>query len=575
MMKKVLYILGFMMMASVMFTPIYALGQEQFSKEEPFSTSRIFSNLLPDFASDNWFATTGENDIEDVGKDLYYKVLSSVAVKPQGEAMENTAGKYGLSPNDTAFILQGNYQPIFDKKPTMTQEQLLQTLNKIQTEYNNEYEKVKMEAEIDAQTKPNEIFANGDIDDSGFDLIYDLDRIEELLFLKSTPHFIGAAYNKDSGGSGSSGGGTGSGSQAVPPGTSGKPLLQGETGDTSSESSTSESTGDTNAENDKFGTGLDPSVCQEDSDLANAIDDYDEQHGVDSGTGGNSSSQGTTSQGGGNQANQGEGNIDLSNEILPEVAKPEKTPTKPAAADDWSLDKVCIGSFCLNVDLEYDQPNSSYQDPDNCIACHIEKMNDTLKSVISHSLTPSKITGNPLEIPKCKNGLSLSMSSLSMNINVQFLPISTPLNDDLIFNSDLADDWKYFCDATAFFPAESCVVDPTPNVIIDGPPSLEETVLQKELAVMAEGTTFAELQTRTQTGVDAVAAPAAAKAEELATNRTGNATIDMYKAILIELDQMNYYFNNFKDIFRSLHEDVPGIPGISACTVLNNKKSCS
>lgn len=578
MIKKILYILGFMMMASAMFTPLLALGEdEQFSKEPPFNTSRMFSKILPDFASDNWFESSGDIDPEDVGKDLYFKVLQSLVVDPSEKAMENTAGRYGLSQTDTSLIMSGNYQPIFDKKPTMTQEQLISTLNKMQSQYNTEFDKLTMQAEIEAQTKPSEIFANGDLDDSGFDLIYDLDRIEELLFLRSSPHFIGAAYNKKSDGGAGGGAGGGTTPEPVVPVPGGTPLLPGGLGSGGGSGGTGgePGSGSTSTVESSEHDGLNPSECLEDSDLKNAIDDYDAKNGGSSANDANGTDDDTEADENAGDEGQSESAIDLSDEILPEISKPEKPPTEPAPADDWSRDKICFETFCLDVNVEYKQPNSSFQDQDNCIACHVEKINDTLKSVISHSLTPSKISGNPLEAPKCKSGLSLSLSAVSMNVNVQFMPINTPLNDELIFNSDLAEDWKYFCDATAFFPAEMCEVEPDPAVIIESPPSLEERVLLRELSMMPEGTTFSTLQTNVNNGQAAVAAPAAANAKEITTERSQNATIALYRALLVELDQMNFYFNNFRDIFRSLHENVPGIPGTAACTVLKNKKTCS
>jgi hypothetical protein len=258
--------------------------------------------------------------------------------------------------------------------------------------------------------------------------------------------------------------------------------------------------------------------------------------------------------------------------ILPEISSNEER-VKPASADDWSREKVCVGNYCLFVNVEYDQPTSSFQDPDNCIACHMEKINDTIKDLISHSMNPSKITGNPLEAPKCKNGLALSLSAVSMNINVQFMPIKTPLNDELIFNSDLANDWKYFCDATAFFPAETCVVGPERPVEVDTPPLT--SVLQRELIYAEEGITHTQLIERIDSALASKLAPPAENAAKLDNDKSINPVIDMYKAVAAEMDQMNLFFVNFRNIFISLHKEVKGMPGTTACVQLKNKETCT
>ena len=60
--------------------------------------------------------------------------------------------------------------------------------------YKEERELQHLQADIKAAVEPSEIFANGNLDDSGFDLINDLQIIEKLLFLKSNPIDVGKAY---------------------------------------------------------------------------------------------------------------------------------------------------------------------------------------------------------------------------------------------------------------------------------------------------------------------------------------------------------------------------------------------
>ncbi|MCC7432231.1 hypothetical protein IT412_01770, partial [Candidatus Peregrinibacteria bacterium] len=47
------------------------------------------------------------------------------------------------------------------------------------------------------------------------------------------------------------------------------------------------------------------------------------------------------------------------------------------------------------------------------------------------------------------------------------------------------------------------------------------------------------------------------------------------QALTDEMKQMNGFFLGFQKQFRTLLEDVPGVPGTKACVKLNQKKQCS
>jgi hypothetical protein len=573
MIKRILNIVGILMFASAAIMPLNVFGAEEpFSTAEPISTSRIFSKILPDFMSDNWFETTGEMDEEDVGKNLYFSVLKSTIVDPEEKSSENTARKYGISETDLNMIRSGSYQPILDKKPSITHSEMLITASRIRDQFDREYAKNKLQAELDAQTKPSEIFANNDVSDSGFDLIHDLELIEQILFLKTSPFFLGSAYNKNANSSSSAPTGqtqipvSSGGGLNVLPGT-----IQNSNTSSKDDDSSSSSGQKVLETNDITVLHQDPSACFEDQSLKNAVTKFENENTTEN------NDNTTAGVGGGKETKSGStsgSDIDFrsANDLLPELPS-NNTPVNPAPEDDWSREKICLGTFCLFVNVEYKQPTSVFQDQDNCIACHVEKINDALKELVSHSLSPSKITGNPLEAPKCKSGLSAAFSAASMNINVQFMPIKTPLNDELIFNSDLANDWKTFCDATAFFPSKMCITEAEKPIEVDTPPLT--SVLQRELTYAESGIDFSTLINRLDSAMSATIIPPAYNEEQLNVDKEMNPTVDMYKAVLVEMDQMNYYFLNFRDIFRSLHEKVAGVPGTQACTQLKNKEKCS
>ncbi len=701
-MKKLIYTIGFLMMATIVVRPIVALytanaQSDGASESASLSSGRFWSQLLPAGMSNNWFESTGNQDESKLGEDLYFKVLKKTVVNPQAEAVKNTAGKYGMTENDLEFIRQGSFQSILAKKPSLSQEDAIRKMAEIQSKFAQEASTLKMKASIEAATTPSEIFANGDISDSGFDLINDLELIEKLLFLKTDPIDIGKMYNRSSTGQsagGPSGGGgasspqsatgTTAGSQgnqsaAVGGGTSTTPASSTSspqasvtsTTDTSSTSSAEQtnpssptpagqpassapqqnqptsSQGSPQSQNPQSPQPkpekLNPNACFADNTLKKAIDDYEkgnpppggaasQVNSASSGNGedrtaGGTASGGTTGQNidcsqninknlpqctnpgnatsgqsGQNNgdngtentgspvagANNGAGNGQASSAIspsssasqsedfMPEITLPSTPPVQPAPADDWKKNQICVGTFCLFINKYYDTPTSKYQDPDNCINCHIEKINDQMKKVLSHSLSPNKIPGNLIETPKCKNGLSGSLGAISMNVNVQFMPIKTPPNDELIFGSDSANDWKYFCDATAFFPAETCKTDPEPaRIREEEPPNVSDTVTKRELSMISEGTPMSVIQDRISAEINRVNTDQAEKVEEIQAEQTGNPNIIMFKALIQEIDKMNYTFNNIMAIIQSLHEKVEGVAGGNACVDFKNKKTCT
>jgi len=189
------------MFSSTVISPMIAVGAgEQFpdsDEEVPFSTARIFSKLTEELGLNpnaDWFDTFGETDPNKVGKDLYLTIYNKTKNQPQRQATKNIANKYGLPQTDLIHITNADYGPIIEKKPGLTQEELTEKVTEIQGELNTERELLELKANIKASTEMSEIFANGDLGDSGFDLIHDLDRIEEILFLKANPIDIGRSY---------------------------------------------------------------------------------------------------------------------------------------------------------------------------------------------------------------------------------------------------------------------------------------------------------------------------------------------------------------------------------------------
>lgn len=603
-MKKIIYTIGFLMFATALIKPIIALGAGQsYGEDIPWTTSNLFSKLFPEGMQTSMFESFGTKSEEDAGQDLYLKILKKNIVDPEQQAVKNLAGRYGIPPNDLEFIRAGSYQPILAKRPTMSQEDLIKKVTEIQGKFDEEYSRLQLQADLDAATSPSEVFANDDLNDSGFDLINDLRMIEDLLFLKTDPIDIGKAYDQSK----DTGSGSESGPTPPPPGqtqaTPAEPLPQTPqvTGTQQTQQQSTLETGqqeqcppgmepvpETTAGQQQLASqGIGQNSCAADSELAKALAEAEKKLAS---TGQKKpvcqpAGTGTSGAGGaGGAAGEGEGTGTGTQAItaagvdfMPELPAPETPPVQPASGGTWQKDQECTDIFCIKINKYYETPKSKYNDPDTCIACHMEKIYDQLKTTMSHSVSPNKIPGNMIETPKCKNGLSASLGAVSMNVNVQFMPIQTPLNDDLILDSDLQNDYQYFCQVTAFFPAELCkrLTAPAQEIRYEDPPILQEQVAKRVMATASDTDTFTMVTEKTDQGVTNAQVQQEEAIAEMEAERSSNPNVVFYKTLVKEVDQMNMYFLNYYEILKSLHDEVPGYPKFRACYEFKNKKTCS
>jgi len=98
---------------------------------------------------------------------------------------------------------------------------------------------------------------------------------------------------------------------------------------------------------------------------------------------------------------------------------------------DWSRELPCDDILCLEINfITGDDEDYSYQETDNCIACHISYIKQTLADVTSHDLSPSKLTGSMMEDATCKSSFSALIPSFGVFVLTN--PILTPPNDDIV-----------------------------------------------------------------------------------------------------------------------------------------------
>jgi len=606
--KKVLYTIGMMMMITAALQPTGLLKAEQFSgKEEdvPFSTARLSSKIASEIGLNpaaNWTEVFGAKEDKDVGKNMYMVIYKKTQNEPQKQAGKNVAGKYGMPEADMIGILQGDYTRLLQKKPGMTQEEAIKKIAEIQQLFAEEKDLLKLQADVKAAVEPNEMFANGDINDSGFDLINDLQIIENLLFLKSDPIDVGGDYSggddggapatpAPAGGATPSPAGSGGATPQTPAGGGGGTGKTGQpiTGDGES--------GATGAEGGASGAKapglLNPLSCFSQNDLGKALDTFEEKKGTDpnlkdksegqtpySGTAPGGAGGGGGNGGGGSGADSAAETTAASTAAAADfmAAKPDTTPpAKAAPPGSWLKDKLCLKFFCLDIKLVMAPATSGYLNSDNCIACHAEKINDTLKKVINHSLVPGKAPGNLGESAKCKKAVGTAFGAISMNFYAIAMPVLTPVNDDLVFGTGIEDDWYNYCNAVAFpfgCSKKAPPASPEQSTYVI-PPSISDMASKKEISNASFATSMETLSRNLETMTLGMETEKIKGVDAYQISQSADNAIGSFNPLKVELNLMNYYFSNIRDILHSLHEKVASIPGPQACTDLREKKECT
>lgn len=617
-MKKTIYTIGALMFITVMLKPMLVFGQgEQFSgKEEdvPFSASRIFSKIVSATGlnpSANWAESFGTDKEEDVGQDLYLTIYKKALQNPEEQAYKNVAGRYGLTEADMVRISQGdisallghtestaqgnqvssggggNFSISAKRGTTLTIDQAQQKVAEMQEQLKQESEIQSLEADVKATTEPSEIFANGDVSDSGFDLINDLNIIEKLLFLHSSPIDVGGNWNPFGGnGSGNNGGSAASGGPAAGSGNNPNPgsaggngsATQNQNGGGGSGSGSNSQTGDTTA-GQAGPYGLDPAGCFGASGYQKAFDAFDQKPAGGNGSAGSGNNGGNSGNGGNGNSGAGNSNNAVTginpSGFLPAQDDTAATPVQAPPADEWKKPLPCSDVFCIKIEEIKKQAKSKFGDTDNCIACHVEKMNDVLKDIVGHTLIPGKVPGNLGEMATCKKGLVDAFGAVSMGVYAISQPIKTPVNDDLVYGTNIEDDWKNFCEATSFFGACD---KPSAQIkdlsVIQTPDDLRDQITKKILNNAPNNTTIDTVVNKIDSAVANQIDGQQQATDDLATSNIVKLKSGLYTGINLEMDMMNRFFANYSLILQSLTSTVDGFGGEPTCEKLRNKKEC-
>lgn len=567
--------------------------------DPPPTTHAVFSKLLRGVGINNPSGEITAGDVfGDAPKNLYVYTYQQIFERPDQDALMEIAGAYGLTVVDARSVLLGSVAPLMRGKMNYTQDKAIADVTKIQKSYTEILRQRRMKYDLQLTVLPTEIFSNGNLDDSGFDLINDLNLIEEVLFIDKTKVYLnqqpfgpksmslkeltsglkgssGAAgvlgTSKASGPSGASGtsGSSGTSGTAASSGTSG--------GSAPASSIAAANTAKTYTLDDILKgsppTGGELNYCASGSPLNKALDQYTKT----SGTAGGTSDSGTGNGGGNTGTNTGVSttgtsvapdgtivataieNIDVANVIPPELAT---ISVKSAGVFKPPTESFCnelggtvlytyrskIGGteheiFCLSVDKKI-RTYTSFSPTKSCIQCVVAGMNEDMKKLLSKNITPNKLTGNTYESTKCKSAIQLS-DRLNMNIIMVPTPIITPNKYGTFVTGDMQNRLNAY--VRNYLPYGN------PK---DSPPErIKDEVMANEGKGADQVNILDKINSQIAANSKAIADSQALQPIEQMTAAKNAA----YQQTIKEMRQMTSYFKSFQDIFVRLSTNAKGI----------------
>lgn len=458
---------------------------------------------------------------------------------------------------------------------------------KLQKDFTETYELFSLEQEMALSSGSSEVFANGDVLDSGFDLVNDLTVIENLLFAETTAPTVGGPLNMDFGQKKESEDTVPyylEEEESYPAMTEAYYALEtvpaAVTEGTSEEEVAEE---EESPEQIKFDPKSLVEISEEDvcpkeetpldvalSDYKEKVEEYVAQEEIKK------------------EEAKKTGEIGEEEEPKSEVEKAAEEAKKPLAEklkieepEPWYKKLNCDGKLwsalygsaeatdeegknvssvqwyiCLENKIKW-ETYSSYVPVDNCINCELEKILAAMQKTLSHSLTPNKVTGNYMESSKCKQSMG-EFSPLDIHLFLIWAPLQTPPQDDAIYGKSIIKEWNKFVQRT--------------NPVATGdalklPESLAKVAIEQASENAPADQTMDQLIKEIESIEETMARQQANSVTQYEVGSAGEDTVAYSQAIMLEVGQMTNYFKNFTDMFKKISTET--------CPVILNKKDVS
>ncbi len=513
----------------------------------------------------------------------YNMIRDKLSDRAERETLTQVSAVYGLTTEEAKSVLNGATSPILNNpefKGKITQEKAAAMINNFIEDYRTMESVMQIQQEIDAEISPSEIFANGDLDDSGFDLIEDLSNIERVLFGEASETSIGGPY-------------AGALDSPIPDGYVPPGAENLFTGAVEDDPLYDSIEGAVVVDNDDdevidFGDGEGTSVevrkedvCPADNPYADAASESEEDEGEgEADSGGDEDGDGDDdAEDDGGEDDEGRPVAatggDWAEEFCPGGIGGEGAVSAGAdAGADFSQFKSIGGSavlggivgaltgseggtgasagveipgfsanvsVCLTIETIKGSVSSDVSSDNSCIQCEIEMINGFLEETLSHTQVPNKATGNIMESGKCKD----SGSPVSLNFVTIWQPVPTPPNNDLIEGKNVFAEWNDF--ANKYMPYLGATFDNP-----DEPHLSSDMQTQVAINNSSPGASALSIIAEVESIKGQYTAEALAEVESADLNHRATDGLLYTVNVLREMEQMNNYLRAFNNTYQNI-----------------------
>lgn len=491
-------------------------------------------------------------------KNLYLNIYKMVKQEPADDALKATAEEYQYTQTEMCAILGGSLSLVaMTYEENLDVNEINEIISEIQETYQKNFNDAQEEQEMFLDSYSKEIFANGDTGDSSFDVLYDLEIIEYLLFGEDG-YSTGSDDASDSGDDEDEDEEEASGDEETETSTDSEVTsTETETTTESSEEETEDPSAEEEVTTDEE-EPLNPAACNADAGLQAALADIAPAESDETEALTENEDENTTPE-----IDEDE-TVEVDEGDLTSVEKAEERIAEStlvaATPSDWTRPELCGEIFCLFVNF-INHPETSYQTSDNCIKCHLDYIVKTLDETVSKGLIPGKVSGNLMEPAICKKEFVASLSLIDLNFIAIPMPLSTPPADDLVTGLNFCDEMGDFIDEEENYDLlvrelfkDTCGAD--------GESSSELTEEQKyEIEKFGEELNrrmkAVNMRSDDNATLDEILEQAVADHQEellrfeasfenSRTHAQFGAQTDFFEAMSYEMDQMNNYFLSFQ-----------------------------